>query len=637
MSEPNIDRKHNQAEELNFDPEFLAEKYLLERDKRLREDGNDQYLEVKGEFSYFVEDPYIAQEISREPLEDEVEVIIIGGGFGGMLAAARLREAGIEDFRIIEKGGDFGGTWYWNRYPGASCDIESYVYFPLLEETGFIPKKKYTDAPETLEYCRILSKKYKLYENACFQTEVTSSKWDEETQRWIIETNKKDRMKAKYVVHSNGPLNRPKLPAIKGINDYKGHTFHTSRWDYKYTGGSSHGNLSNLKDKRIAVIGTGATAVQCVPHLGEAAEKLYVFQRTPSSIDVRNNKQTDANWLTSQKPGWHNERRNNFESLLTGAPIKEDLVSDGWTEAFRLLFGSVRAKAPSKLKMLSWALTSIASPEMYKIGLKQHMTNRAMAHMDIRNAMQMADYQKMEMVRSRADEVVQDKETAESLKPYYNQFCKRPCFHDEYLQTFNLPNVELIDTDGRGLSKISEKGIVFEGKEYEVDCIIFATGFEVGTDYSRRAGYQIYGVDGVSISEKWQAGLSTFHGMHSKGFPNCFFFGPAQSGFTATYTYSLDEQSIHLAYILKSAKEKGFSRIEASQEAEDKWVQTIIEKARLTADFQEKCTPGYYNNEGKVNQNPQNNTYGAGPIEFFALMKKWRSKGALEGLELTNP
>jgi len=637
MSEPNIDRKHNQAEELNFDPEFLAEKYLIERDKRLREDGNDQYLEVKGEFSYFVEDPYIAQEISREPLEDEVEVIIIGGGFGGMLAAARLREAGIEDFRIIEKGGDFGGTWYWNRYPGASCDIESYVYFPLLEETGFIPKKKYTDAPETLEYCRILSKKYKLYENACFQTEVTSSKWDEETQRWIIETNKKDRMKAKYVVHSNGPLNRPKLPAIKGINDYKGHTFHTSRWDYKYTGGSSHGNLSNLKDKRIAVIGTGATAVQCVPHLGEAAEKLYVFQRTPSSIDVRNNKQTDANWLTSQKPGWHNERRNNFESLLTGAPIKEDLVSDGWTEAFRLLFGSVRAKAPSKLKMLSWALTSIASPEMYKIGLKQHMTNRAMAHMDIRNAMQMADYQKMEMVRSRADEVVQDKETAESLKPYYNQFCKRPCFHDEYLQTFNLPNVELIDTDGRGLSKISEKGIVFEGKEYEVDCIIFATGFEVGTDYSRRAGYQIYGVDGVSISEKWQAGLSTFHGMHSKGFPNCFFFGPAQSGFTATYTYSLDEQSIHLAYILKSAKEKGFSRIEASQEAEDKWVQTIIEKARLTADFQEKCTPGYYNNEGKVNQNPQNNTYGAGPIEFFALMKKWRSKGALEGLELTNP
>ena len=637
MSTSNIDKKHNQKDETSFDPDFLAQKYLEERDKRLREDGNDQYLEVKGEFSYFAEDPYVDEEIQRSPLEDEVEVIIIGGGFGGMLAAARLKEAGIKDFRIIEKGGDFGGTWYWNRYPGASCDIESYVYFPLLEETGFVPKKKYTDAPETLEYCRVLSKRFKLYEKACFQTEVTSTKWDEDIQRWIVETNKKDYMKAKYVVHSNGPLNRPKLPAIEGINDYKGHTFHTSRWDYKYTGGSSHGNLSNLKDKRIAVIGTGATAVQCVPHLGESAKQLYVFQRTPSSIDIRNNKETDEEWLISQKPGWHNERRNNFESLLTGAPIKEDLVSDGWTEAFRLLFGSIRNRAPSKLKMLSWALTSVASPEMYKVGLKQYMTNKAMAHMDIRNAMQMADYQKMEKVRSRADEIVQDKDTAESLKPYYNQFCKRPCFHDEYLQTFNLPNVELIDTDGKGLNKISEKGIVFEGKEYEVDCIIFATGFEVGTDYSRRAGYQIYGVDGISVSNKWQKGLSTFHGMHSKGFPNCFFFGPAQSGFTATYTYSLDEQSIHLAYILKSAKDRGASRIEASQKAEDDWVKTIIEKARITADFQEKCTPGYYNNEGKVNQNPQNNTYGAGPIEFFALMKKWRSKGTLEGLELTNP
>ena len=635
MDERNIDTKHNQKEELAFDPDVLAKKYLEERDKRLRDDGNDQYLEVKGDFSYFIEDPYIDGEIDRSPFEDEVEVVIVGGGFGGMLAAARLKEAGINDFRIIEKGGDFGGTWYWNRYPGASCDIESYIYFPLLEETGFIPKQKYTNAPETLEYCHILSKKFNLYEKSCFQTEVTSTEWDEEIQRWIVHTDKKDRMKAKYVVHSNGPLNRPKLPAITGINDFKGHTFHTSRWDYQYTGGDSSGNLSGLKNKKVAIIGTGATAVQCVPHLGEAAEKLYVFQRTPSSIDIRNNKTTDAEWLSNQKPGWHNERRNNFESLLTGTPIKEDLVSDGWTEAFRLLFGSIRDRAPSKLRMFSWAVTSVVSPELYKLGFKQFLTNKAMTYMDVRNAMQMADYQKMEKVRARADEVVQDKDTAESLKPYYNQFCKRPCFHDEYLQTFNLPNVELIDTDGKGLSEISEKGIVFDGKEYEVDCIIFATGFEVGTDYSRRAGYEIYGVDGVSVSEKWQEGLSTFHGMHSKGFPNCFFFGPAQSGFTATYTYSLDEQSIHLAYILKTAKEKGASRIEASQKAEDDWVKTIIEKARLVADFQEKCTPGYYNNEGNLNRKPQNGMYGAGPIEFFSLMKKWRSKGNLEGLELT--
>ena len=619
---------------INFDPDELGKKYRLERDKRLRQDGNEQYQEVSGEFSYFVEDPYLDEEIEREPLEDEVEVLIVGGGFGGMLAAARLREAGIDDFRIIEKGGDFGGTWYWNRYPGASCDIEAYIYFPLLEETGFIPKQKYTNAAETLEYCHIICDKYKLYDNACLQTEVQATVWNEDEGRWLVTTNRGDKIRARYVVHSNGPLNRPKLPAIKGINDYKGHTFHTSRWDYAYTGGDTSGNLSNLKDKRVAVIGTGATAVQCVPHLGAAAETLFVFQRTPSSVDVRNNQATDPEWISTQEPGWHNERRNNFETLLTGGRVKKDLVADGWTEAFRLLFGTLRNKAPSKMKMFSWAATSVFSPEMYKSGFKDYMTKKATDYMDLANAMQMADYQKMEMVRARAEEIVKDKETAESLKPYYNQFCKRPCFHDEYLPTYNRDNVHLIDTDGKGLEEISEKGIIFNGVEYEVDCIIFATGFEVGTDYSRRAGYQIHGVDGMTVSEKWGNGLATFHGMHSKGFPNCFFFGPAQSGFTATYTYSLDEQSIHLAHILEEAKKKGATRIEASKEAEEGWIKTIIEKARLTASFQENCTPGYYNNEGKINQTPQNNTYGGGPIEFFSLMKKWRSKGKLEGLEL---
>jgi cation diffusion facilitator CzcD-associated flavoprotein CzcO len=623
-----------ESTKLNFDPEALGAKYQLERDKRVRIDGNEQYQEVKGDFAYFVEDPYIDNEINRDPLEDEVEVVIIGGGFGGMLAAARLREAGIDDFRIIEKGGDFGGTWYWNRYPGASCDIESYVYFPLLERTKFIPKHKYTNAPETLEYCHVIAEKYELHENAILQTEVTSTEWDEEIGRWLVSTNRQDRLKAKYVVHSNGPLNRPKLPAITGINDYKGHTFHTSRWDYNYTGGSSNGDLENLKDKRVAIIGTGATAVQCVPHLGAAAKELYVFQRTPSSIDERNNQPTDPEWISTQEEGWQDKRRNNFESIMTGGTVKEDMVSDGWTEAFRLLFGSLRDNTPSKAKIALWSLASIASPDLYKLGFKNYMTKKVMSHMDIAKAMEIADYKKMEKVRARADSIVKDKDTAESLKPYYRQFCKRPCFHDEYLPTFNLPNVTLVDTDGRGLDQITEKGIVFDGKEYEVDCIIFATGFEVGTDYARRAGYQIHGVNGQSISEKWSEGLSTFHGMHVKNFPNSFFFGPAQSGFTATYTYSLDEQSQHLSYILSEASKKGINRIEASENAEKKWVETIIEKSRLTADFQEKCTPGYYNNEGQVNVKPQNNTYGGGPIEFFNLMKKWRDKGNLEGLEL---
>ena len=625
-----------QTNTYDFDPDALAKKYRIERDKRLRQDGNDQYQEISGEFSYFAEDPYINKELERDPFEDEVEVLIVGGGFGGMLAAVRLREAGIDNFRIIEKGGNFGGTWYWNRYPGASCDIESYIYFPLLEETGFIPKKKYTDAAETLEYCHIICKKYQLYDNACLQTEVTSTVWDEDINRWIVSTNKKDKIKARFVVHSNGPLNRPKLPAIKGINNFNGHTFHTSRWDYDYTGGDSNGKLSNLKDKRVAVIGTGATAVQCVPHIGESAKELFVFQRTPSSIDVRNNHATDTEWILNQKPGWHQKRRDNFETLLTGGQVKKDLVSDGWTEAFRLLFGNLRDKAPSRFKIGIWALMSVFSIDMYKSGFRKFMTKKVSDYMDLANALQIADYQKMEMVRARAEEIVNDKETAESLKPYYNQFCKRPCFHDEYLATYNRDNVHLIDTDGKGLEELSENGIIFNDVEYEVDCIIFATGFEVGTDYSRRSGYQIKGVDNLTVSDKWKKGLATFHGMHSRGFPNCFFFGHAQSGFTASYTYSLDEQSIHMAYIIKEASKRGSTRIETSKEAEESWINTIIEKARLTASFQENCTPGYYNNEGKINQTPQNNTYGGGPIEFFSLLRKWRSKGDLRGLEFNN-
>ena len=622
------------TQSMPFDPEALGRKYQEERDKRLRADGNDQYQEVTGEFAYFVEDPYIENELTREAIDEEVEVVIIGGGFGGMLAAARLHDVGITDFKIVEKGGDFGGTWYWNRYPGASCDIEAYVYFPLLEKTGFVPRQKYTNAAETLEYCHVIAKTYGLNERALMQTLVTSTDWDEQQGRWTVSTDRQDRLRARYVVHSNGPLNRPKLPAIRGINDFKGHTFHTSRWDYAYTGGDSNGGLTNLKDKRVAVIGTGATGVQCVPHLGAAAEHLYVFQRTPSSVDVRNNQPTDPNWMNSQKAGWQDERRRNFESIMTGAPVEKDLVADGWTEAFRLLFGNLQDRAPSKVRLALWALMSPLSPDLYRLGMKKYLTQKAMSFMDLAREMELADYQKMEGVRARAAEIVEDKDTAEALKPYYRQFCKRPCFHDEYLPTFNRPNVTLVNTDGRGVDQITENGIVFDGQEYPVDCIVFATGFEVGTDYSRRAGYQINGVDGLTVSQKWSDGLSTFHGMHSRGFPNSFFFGPAQSGFTATYTYSLDEQSVHLAHILSTAKSRGATRIEASEAAERKWVQTIIDKARLTADFQEKCTPGYYNNEGNVNTKPQNNTYGGGPIEFFDLMANWRAKGDLQGLEL---
>lgn len=620
---------------LNFDPDQLREKYRQERDKRIRADGNDQYIEVTGDFSHYIDDPYVEPGFEREAVNTEVEVLIIGGGFGGMLAAARLRDTGINDLMIVEKGGGFGGTWYWNRYPGASCDIESLVYFPLLEETGFVPKQRYTNATETLEYCQVIAEQYKLHDIALMQTQILSTDWSEEEGAWIAQTNRGDTIKARFVIHSNGPLNRPKLPGIPGIDKYTGHTFHTSRWDYDYTGGGPFGGLDKLGDKRVAVIGTGATAVQCVPHLAAGAKELYVFQRTPSSIDIRNNTDIDEDWVKAQQPGWHHKRRTNFESLLAGMPVKEDLVRDGWTEAFRDIFGGMRQYRPSGWRLLAWSLGWALSSARKERGLKQYLTDKAMVEMGLQEKMEMADFAKMEKVRARADSVVENADTAESLKPYYRQFCKRPCFHDEYLQAFNNANVTLVDTDGKGIEAFTEKGVVANGQEFEVDCIVFATGFEVGTDYSRRAGYSITGIDGLTISDKWADGMATFHGLHTRGFPNAFFFGPQQSGFTATYTFALDENAMQTAYILGELKKRGATWVDASEKAEAAWINTIKRVARQTEEFQKSCTPGYYNNEGHVEFESQNTFYGGGPIEFFNLMEKWREAGDLKGLEIS--
>jgi cyclohexanone monooxygenase len=588
-----------------FDPDALRARYRAERDRRLRADGNDQYREVKGELAHFAEDPYVEPGFTREPLSDEVRVLVIGGGFGGLLAGARLREAGIGDLRILEKAGDFGGTWYWNRYPGAQCDVESYIYLPLLEELGYVPTEKYARAPEILAHSQAIGRRYDLYRGACFQTEVTELRWDEAAARWVVSTDRGDRMRARFVCMSNGPLNRPKLPGIPGIESFRGHSFHTSRWDYAYTGGDCHGNLAGLAGKRVGIIGTGATAVQCVPHLGAAAGHLYVFQRTPSSIDVRGNRPTDADWAKSLKPGWQRQRMDNFNILVSGGFQAEDLVADGWTDIIRKLL--VMVQQPG----------SNLSPD----GLVK--------------TMELADFQKMEQIRARVDAIVKDEATAQALKPWYRQFCKRPCFHDEYLETFNRPNVTLVDTQGRGVDRVTPKGVVVGDVEYELDCLIYATGFEVGTDYTRRAGYEIVGRDGLTLTEKWADGVRTLHGMQSRGFPNCFILGPQQAGFTVNYPHLLDEQGRHVAYVVAQALERGVRTVEVSETAEAEWVDTILRLSGRGREFLESCTPGYYNNEGKLSDRAaQNGFFGGGPVEFFRLLREWRERGDLAGLEI---
>ncbi len=596
--------------DLGFDPNALKAKYRAERDKRLRDDANEQYVEMAGKFAHYREDPYVEQIIERAPLSDEKDVVIIGGGFGGLLAGARLRDAGIEDIRLIEKGGAFGGTWYWNRYPGAACDIESYVYLPLLEETGFMPERKYSQGPEIRAYTQRLADHYELNRDVLFQTEVTDLTWDESARRWIVSTNRGDAIRARFVVMANGPLDRPKLPGIPGIEEFAGHTFHTSRWDYAYTGGDSTGGLDKLGDKVVGIIGTGATAVQAVPHLGAAAKHLYVFQRTPSSIDVRGDRPTDPDWAGSLTPGWHQNRMENFNTLVSGGWAEEDLVADGWTDIIRNLGVIARMRAEKAAE--------------------------DGANIDPDELVQLADFKKMDSIRGRVDSVVGDAETAEALKPYYNQFCKRPCFHDDYLPTFNRPNVTLVDTDGKGVERITARGVVANGKEYPLDCLIFATGFEVGTSFARRTGYDIHGVGGRTLEEKWATGGRTLHGMTVNGFPNCFIFSTIQSGFTANYPHALAEQSQHAAHIISTALKQQKTRVEPTEEAEVAWTQEILDAVLDRRKFLEECTPGYYNGEGQISEQAASfSSYGKGSVAFFRILEDWRSEGEMRGLVLT--
>ncbi len=599
------------AGRIDFDPEALHARYLAERDKRLRSDGIGQYVEVTAEFSRYVDDPYVDPGFTREPVFDEVEFTIIGGGFGGLLMGARLREVGCEKIRVVETAGDFGGTWYWNRYPGAMCDVESYCYLPLLEELGYMPKHKYSFAPEILEHSKRIARHYRLYDDALLQTAITELRWDDAAARWIVSTSRGDRFRTQYVAMANGPLSRPKLPGIPGINDFQGYTFHTSRWDYRYTGGDSFGNLTGLKDKRVGIIGTGATAVQAIPHLGEWSKQLYVFQRTPSSIDVRNNAETDPEWAASLQPGWQQRRMENFNILTAGGHQDEDLVHDGWTDIFRNLMGPAVKEAGRKLGR---RLTSAERAEL----------------------LELADYRKMNQVRARVDAIVQDPATAEALKPWYRQFCKRPCFHDEYLQTYNRPNVTLVDTHGKGVERMTERGVVANGREYGLDCLIFATGFEVGTSYTRRAGYDIIGRHGPTLSEHWRDGYRTLHGLTSAGFPNCFFLGFVQSAITVSVPMALNEQARHVTYMVTETRRRGHAVLEPTLNTEDAFVQEIRDKARLGVRFYQECTPGYYNSEGAPGNRAgfMTDMYGGGPIQFFEMLKAWRDTGKLEGLTL---
>ena len=595
--------------DLGFDPDELGQLYEEEREKRIRPDAEAQYLQISNDspFSnkYLEEDPY-SEKIERAPLKDEREVIIIGGGWVGMLTATRLIEKGVRDFRIIESGSDFGGTWYWNRYPGAQCDIESYSYLPLLEETGYMPKLRFSYASEIFEHAQRIGKHFDLYKDAVFQTWVTELRWLEDSSVWLVSTNRGDKMRARHICLGTGPVNRPRLPGIPGVEKFKGHSFHTCRWDYKYTGGDSEGKLEGLTDKTVGIIGTGATAVQCIPALGEWAKKLLVFQRTPSSVDLRNNRETDQRWAANLKPGWQKERQKKFGEAFLGRSIDPAFLDDGWTRLARNLL-DLNAKATGKIDDLT----------------------------------QLADFKTMEEIRNIVDETVKNPDIASKLKAYYNQFCKRPTFNDFYLNTFNRPNVELIDVSStQGVEAINEKGIIANGKEYEVDCIIYASGFEITSSYERRLGIPIFGINDKSIYEHWKEGMRTMHGLMVSGFPNMYLCG---GGFVfqlgANYAHGIDVQASHIAYTISQLRDRGIKSANVSVDAEEHWIADQLQASDsgiFLGGSPDTCTPGYYNQEGtaKRYRNIKRETYGKGVGAYIKLLRQWREDGMLDGLDL---
>lgn len=597
----------------------IKKKYEEERQKRIRPDGQKQYAKIKEEFAEeYLHDPHTPIQ-SRDPISEDLEVAVLGTGWSGILAAYHLKKAGVTNFRNIDHGGDWGGVWYWNRYPGIQCDNDAYCYLPLLEETGFMPSKKYSDGFEIYDYFKIIEEKFSLGENALFHTLITRLRWDNDIKRWVISTNRGDEIRARFVIMANGLLNIPKLPKIPGIHEFKGKMFHTSRWEYDYTGGSYRNPvLDKLKDKKVAIIGTGATAIQAIPYLGKYAKQVYVLQRTPSPVDQRNNNPTDPEWAASLKPGWQKERMANFHrAAMEGRflPGEEDLVGDFWTEITRNLMAEIRAEGREE-----------------EISIEEYYARR-----------DTMDYQVMERMRRRVESLIEDKETSEALKVWYRFLCKRPLSNDDYYDTFNRPNVKLIDVSTtQGVECMTEKGFIANGEEYDIDCMIFASGFEVTSDLDRRWGIDTYeGRDGLSIYEHWKYGYKTLHGLMTTNFPNQFFIGYYQGGLNATTTEQYGRQAAHASYIIKEAIDRGYSAVEPSEEAQEAYIKHIRETAVDISEFQAQCPPSYYNNEGqKVKdkdgelkfRNFLGEAYGPGWDAFEKMMADWREKGDLDGL-----
>ncbi|KAF5023784.1 hypothetical protein F66182_4140 [Fusarium sp. NRRL 66182] len=633
--------------------ETAQRRYDEERNKRIRTDGIAQYMDLYAheKFQSFQADPWVeidTEQLGHRQLQDgsRSEILIIGTGYAGLLFAVRLLQAGfrLQDLRMVDSAGGFGGTWYWNRYPGLMCDVESYIYMPLLEETGYVPTMKYTSGQELKEHADRIATKWGLDKATWFRQRVNSIAFDDEKSEWVTSITPQQgsgqegsaiRIRSRFTIMATGFTLIPQIPRIPGIEKFKGHCFHTARWDYKVTGGTpDNPEMAKLKDMRVGIIGTGATAIQAVPALAPWAEELLVFQRTPSAVDWRGNKPTDPEWArkTFSKPGWQAERSNNFHLFTVGAAEKPvDMVNDGWTrmDAYHALAGTPNADC--------------SSPEK----IQEHVSR-----------LHELDLPRQAAIRKRVDEVVQDPVKAQLLKPWYPGWCKRPCFHDEYLKAFNEPNVSLVDTNGLGVERITEDGLVVAGKEYKVDTLILSTGYRSPVLFSPcgRVDIDVRGRNGLSLDEKWNKGVATLHGMMSHDFPNFFWPGLNQAAGSPNFVFCINNAAVHVSKVMAHAarvssavKESSSSgryrhnfTVEPSVAAEEEWAERVVMQAGTLA-AGSGCTPSYFNAEGEFDRHvppevlkkrARGAIWGKGPLDFVKVIEDWRDSKGYPGLEI---
>jgi cyclohexanone monooxygenase len=551
------DQKLKELPELPAGATFNAEEQAKYREFKEARRGAADYIAMEGEFKKYLDDVYSEPPIPREALTDECEILVVGAGFGGLLLWHKLSQAGFKDVRFCEKGGDVGGTWYWNRYPGIACDVESYSYLPLLEEMEYIPSMKFASGFEILEYCQNMARKFRFYDHCLFHTTVETTTWDEESGRWIVETDRGDRMRARFVILANGILTTPKLARIAGMEKFQGVSFHTSRWNYNV----------DLRGKTVGIIGTGATAVQVIPELAKIVGQLYVFQRTPSSVDVRDQRATtdEERERWAREPGWARARRARFSKISAG-----------------------RTAIQANDDYLSGKIPDIREPRKY---------DRELTPEELIQKQLDSNFRIMEQIRARVDAIVKDPKTAAALKPYYPYGCKRPTFHDEYLPTFNLPHVHLVDTAPLGVREINERGVVHDGIEYPLDVLIYATGFQwMGTSTFNK----VIGRGGRSLKEKWETeGTRTFLGLHTRGFPNLFIVtGPQGGGGSFNFTDAIDAHGDYVVWMLTTMRERGWRIVDVRKEPEDEYAKHCREVDIATAPLRDCIS--YYNGEGNA-------------------------------------